>query len=296
MGRFASTVALYEKFRPPYPPEFFRTVVEKLKLTPQHSLIDLGTGPALLALGFAPYVGRLTGVDPEGAMLAAAGESAKRAGRDVTLIQSKAEDLPQDIGRFDLVTIGRALHWMDHTKLPALFERLVAPHGAIAVCRASSARGDRNPWFETYEEVRRKWSDPKLLADPRHSDRAYRDLGTVLGGSAFHVTDKIRIETTHEVSVLDLVQRVLTFSPSSPDAVGDNVDAMLADVEAQLLPFARDGVVTEVVVSVADVARRQSQATGSSPSPGGKVRTPAGLTPIRARSAPPAIAASPRRH
>jgi SAM-dependent methyltransferase len=255
MGRFASTVALYEKFRPPYPPEFFRAVATKLKLTKQQSLIDLGTGPALLALGFAPYVGRVVGVDPEPNMLAAARESVKRAGRDVTLIEGKAEDLPQDIGRFDLVTIGRALHWMDHEKLPALFARLVNPEGHIAVCRSSTAR-DQNPWFETYNEARRAWSDPQLLRQTHEGDRTGRDFGAVLEPSEFHIAEKIRIETTHEVSVLDLAQRVLTFSPSSPEAVGDKADDMLRDVEARLAPFARDGVVTEVLVTIADVARR----------------------------------------
>ena len=79
MGRFASTVSLYEELRPPYPPQFFRTVAQKLKLSKQHALIDLGTGPGLLALGFAPYVGRIVGVDPEPAMLAAARSAAERA-------------------------------------------------------------------------------------------------------------------------------------------------------------------------------------------------------------------------
>ena len=256
MGRFASTVALYEKFRPPYPPEFFREVAQRLKLTKQHSLIDLGTGPALLALGFAPYVGRIAGVDPEPAMLAAAHESAKRAGYELTLIEGKAEELPQNIARFDLVTIGRALHWMDRTKLPSLFARLVNPEGNIAVCASSTARS-QNPWLETYEEARHAWSDQRLLRDSHRGERMDQRLAAALEGSEFHVTKRIRIETTHEVSVLDLAQRMLTFSPSSPDAVGDDVDAMLRDVEARLLPFARDGVVTEVLVSVADVARRK---------------------------------------
>ena len=256
MGRFASTVALYEKFRPPYPPEFFREVVERLKLTKQHSLIDLGTGPALLALGFAPYVGRVVGVDPEPNMLAAARESVKRSGRDVTLIEGKAEELPQDIGRFDLVTIGRALHWMDREKLPALFARLVDGEGNIAICASSTARGGQNPWFETYNEARRAWSDPHLLRQTHDGDRTTRDFSAVLEPSEFRIAEKIRIETTHEVSVLDLAQRVLTFSPSSPEAVGDKADDMLRDVEARLEPFARDGVVTEVLVTIAHVARR----------------------------------------
>ena len=79
MGRFATTVPLYEKLRPPYPAEFFRNVAQRLRLGKEHALIDLGTGPGLLALGFAPYVGRIVGVDPEPAMLAATKKAAADA-------------------------------------------------------------------------------------------------------------------------------------------------------------------------------------------------------------------------
>src|ERR1700754_4723968 len=150
MGRFATTVDLYERFRPPYPPAFFSEVARHLALTKRHALIDLGTGPGLLALGFADHVGRVVGVDPEPKMLAAARQRAEQAGREVTLVEGRAEDLPEDIGRFDLVTIGRALHWLDESTLGPLFERLVAPGGVVAVCASSSATDGRNAWLEEY--------------------------------------------------------------------------------------------------------------------------------------------------
>jgi ubiquinone/menaquinone biosynthesis C-methylase UbiE len=84
MGRFSTTVPLYEEFRPPYPLEFFRNVAERLGLSRKHALIDLGTGPGLIALGFAPYVGRIVGVDPEPAMLAAARQAAAHSARHFT--------------------------------------------------------------------------------------------------------------------------------------------------------------------------------------------------------------------
>ena len=127
MGRFASTVALYEELRPPYPPAFFRRVAGQLELRSDHALIDLGTGPGLLALGFAPYVGRIVGVDPEPAMIAAARTAAARVSRTLTLIEGKAEELPTDLGSFDVITVGRALHWMDRDATLALFERLARP-------------------------------------------------------------------------------------------------------------------------------------------------------------------------
>src|SRR3981189_3625290 len=113
MGRFATTVPLYGELRPPYPAEFFRNVAQRLRLGNQHALIDLGTGPGLLALGFAPYVGRIVGVDPEPAMPEVAARAAARAGHDLALIESAAEALPREVASFDVVTIGRALHWMD---------------------------------------------------------------------------------------------------------------------------------------------------------------------------------------
>src|SRR3954451_8866418 len=165
MGRFATTVALYEQLRPPYPPSFFREVAQRLGLDKQSALIDLGTGPGLLALGFAPYVGRIVGVDPEPAMLAAAKQAAERAGQPFTLIAGKAEDLPDDVGRFDVVTIGRALHWMDREATLARLERLVAPEGLILVCASYTAMDGRNPWLDDYHSARRVWSKESLWSE-----------------------------------------------------------------------------------------------------------------------------------
>jgi ubiquinone/menaquinone biosynthesis C-methylase UbiE len=250
MGRFATTVPLYEKLRPPYPAEFFRNVAQRLHLGKEHALIDLGTGPGLLALGFAPYVGRIVGVDPEPAMLAAARKGAADASKAITLIESKAEALPGDVGKFDVVTIGRALHWMDVDAVAALFERLVAPDGTILVCSSNPAADGRNPWLDEYNKARCSWSVP------RTAERYHGRLGAVLQNTRFHITEAITVETSHKLRVSDLAQRVLTFSSSSPAVLGKKAEAMLRDVERRLFPLSCEGFLTEVVVSTAQVAKR----------------------------------------
>ena len=252
MGRFATTVPLYAQFRSPYPPAFFRTVAQKLSFSKQQALIDLGTGPGLLALGFAPYVGRIVGVDPEPAMIAAAKEAATRAGAAFTLIEGRAEQLPPDIGTFDVVTIGRALHWMDRAAIAALFERLVAPNGVIIVCSARSAGDGRNPWLAEYNEPRRFWSGGN------GGEHQRQDLAAVLAGTRFRLAETITVESSHALSAHDLAQRVLTFSTSSPEVLGDKAEAMLRDVEQRLRPFSRDGLIGEVVLSTAEVARQRA--------------------------------------
>ncbi len=87
-------------------------------------------------------------------------------------------------------------------------------------------------------------------------ERIYRDLAAFFRGTRFHVTDLIRDETSHEISVSDLARRVLTFSSSSPEVLGDRAEAMLRDIEQRLRPLSRGGVVTEVFAATAQVARR----------------------------------------
>lgn len=256
MGRFASTVDLYEELRPPYPPAFFRNVAETLKLSKRHALIDLGTGPGLLALGFSPYVGRVVGVDPEPGMLAAAREAAARAGVDLTLIEGKVETLPREIGAFDIVTIGRALHWMDRTATLQRFEELLVRDGVILICSSVTAADGKNAWLAEYNAARRARSAPHLWAESGTGNPSRRDPSPFFENSPFHIAEQIKTESHHAIRVNDLARRVLTFSSSSPEVLGDRVPAMLADVAQRLEPFSRDGVITETFAALAHVVRR----------------------------------------
>ncbi|MET4257447.1 SAM-dependent methyltransferase [Bradyrhizobium sp. S3.12.5] len=256
MGRFASTAPTYEHLRPPYPGAFFRSVAQKLGLSERCALIDLGTGPGLLALGFAPYVGRIVGVDPEIAMLEAARQAAARAGQELTLIAGKAETLASEIGTFDIVTIGRALHWMDRNATLARLDGLVARDGAILICASFSVTDGRNPWLDGYNEIRRRWSPANLWEAAGRGTRTHRDLPAFFRGSAFAPTELVTVETHHMVSMQDLAQRTLTYSSSSPEALGDNVEAMLHDVESHLASFSRDGAIAETIVSTAQIVKR----------------------------------------
>src|SRR5581483_6315636 len=126
----------------------------------------------------------------------------------------------------------------------------------IVICASFSARDGSNPWLEGYDTARRGWSDHELLSGSRRGEHAHRNPDDVLGPLGFGVVETVWVEATHEVSAADLAQRVLTFSSSSPAALGDRADAMLADIEARLLPFARDGILKETLLSAASVARR----------------------------------------
>jgi predicted RNA methylase len=107
MGRFASTVAYYESARPPYGAAFFATVAGALGFERDQRLLDIGTGPGILAIGFAPFCRAAVGVDPEPAMVEAARSAAAHAGVAVKFIEGRFEDLAAGLGTFPCAGMGR---------------------------------------------------------------------------------------------------------------------------------------------------------------------------------------------
>jgi SAM-dependent methyltransferase len=246
MGRFETTAQTYAAHREPYPPEFFSTVAAALHLDGREALIDLGTGPGLLALGFAPYVGRIVGIDPEPAMIAEARRAAAAAKVAFLLIEGRAEDVAADLGPFDLVTIGRALHWMDRDATLAAFDRILAPGGRILICGSSPFADELNPWRPAYESVLVAWGETR-------AGRHHRLHENWFEGTRF--AEIAKVTTTHRRAIgpQDLVERALTRSTSSPAVLGSRIQAFRADMLAALTPFFRGGVAQEVIEARATV-------------------------------------------
>jgi SAM-dependent methyltransferase len=246
MGRFASTVAYYESARPPYGAAFFYEVAVKLGFDRSQRLLDVGAGPGILAIGFAPYCGEIVGVDPEPAMIEAARSAAARAGVAAKFIEGRFEDMGRSLGAFDVVIIGRAIHWLDPEPARTALDRVVAPRGRILLCNAESVKDGRNPWLDSFNAVRDCWKD----------DRPAYDLDAFFAGGRFVPSGTIRVEAANAVHIERLADRVLSMSTSSPDRLGEQVPAMRSAMSDALAPFAAAGVVEEIVEARAEVFER----------------------------------------
>jgi hypothetical protein len=91
--RFQGAVPYYERYRLGYPERLIRRVVALLGLRPGDAVLDLGTGPGLLAVPFARAGMAVTAADPEVLMLEAAAAAADAAGQHLTLWQGGSYDL-----------------------------------------------------------------------------------------------------------------------------------------------------------------------------------------------------------
>lgn len=240
MGRFETTASTYAAKREPYPPAFFATVADRLALSGQEALIDVGTGPGLLALGFAPYVGSVVGVEPEPAMAAEARRTAAEAGIAFPVVDGRVEDVAADFGRFDLMTIGRALHWLDREPALAAFARLLEPQGRILICGSSSLRGEANPWHAAYEDVLRGWGEGRGGRHRRLHEHWF-------DGTGYSQIADIRVAHEQVITPDALVERALTRSTTSPAVIGPRIEEFRAELLATLAPFFPEGAAREAL-------------------------------------------------
>jgi SAM-dependent methyltransferase len=246
MGRFASTVAYYERARPPYGAAFFAAAAREIGLDRSQRLLDVGSGPGLLAIGFAPTCGEVVGVDPEPAMIEAARAAAARAGVKVKFIEGRFEDVAAGLDAFDVVTIGRAIHWLDPERARAALDRVVKRGGRILVCHASSVEDGRNPWLGAFKAVRDRWRD----------DRPKHDRDVFFAGGPFVQRETMSVETATRIPAERLADRILSMSTSSPERLGNEVAGMRSAMREALAPFAADGMIEDIVEARAQVFER----------------------------------------
>jgi len=246
MGRFASTVEFYTLYREPYSPEFFRVVAERVGLNGTGALLDVGCGPAPLAIGFASFVANCTGLDPEPGMIEAAKAAAKQTGTHLILRQGRIEDFAAG-ELFDVVTIGRTLHWLDRRSALNVLERIVSTQGHILICYATSIETPATPWLKPYQEICRIWSEDPEREVYRLKARDWFE------GSPFSELDGVSVTQTQHVSVADLIGRALSKSNTSPAFLGERQADFEAAIRTTLEPFSQEGELQEEIVAVATV-------------------------------------------
>ena len=252
--RFQTAAAHYLAGRPPYPDALMARTVELVGLSPSDRLLDLGCGPAQLALAFAPFVGAVVAMDPEPEMLRLA-RAAARGVANVEVVEGRSDTLDPSSGRFKAVVIGRAFHWMDRAATLEALDQLIEPGGAVVLF------GDDHPdypqnrrirdytaWLETFsgdDKVRQH----RLSSDyPRHP--------AVLLDSPFSRLEQIAIIERRPVSLQVLTDRALSLSSTSRARLGDRADELVAELGRRMAAWEAEGPMEEVLSSFALIARR----------------------------------------
>ena len=260
-GRFRTAAAHYALGRSAYPPEVIADAARAAGLTRSDRILDLGTGPGLLALAFAPYVGSVLAVDPEPEMLRIAEEAVRGAGARVEVRPGSSETIGPDWGRFRAVTMGRSFHWMDRAETLRRLDALVEPGGVLLLFNDTLAEHPENAAIRAFSEVVERYSADDRERMERRSPY-WQNHETVLRASPFSDVERRVALHRGSITVDLLIHRALSMSATSESRLGPRVENMIAELRATLAPFATRGPLVEWLDWVVLIARRPRPTSG----------------------------------
>lgn len=248
----------YTVGRKPYPPLVAEALREALGLDGRGRLLDVGCGPGSLTLLLAPLFGSAVGVDADAGMLAEAARTAQARGLSTVEWRClRAEELPGDLGTFDVVTFAQSFHWMDQPVVARRVRPMLAEGGAWVHVGATTHQGV--PGDDPLPYPRPPWDDIKaLVADylgtTRRAGRGTLPEGDrsgeedVMRAAGYRGPERIEVRWEQEVATRtldEMVSAVFSLSGSTPHLFGDRVDAFEEDLRALLTRTSADGLFAE---------------------------------------------------
>ncbi|MDR3529238.1 MAG: class I SAM-dependent methyltransferase [Rhodopila sp.] len=252
-GRFRELAGFYTTGRPTYPRLLARRVADLVGLDGSQTVLDLGTGPGFLALDFHPFGGKVIGVDPEPEMLRAAQRNAAKAGAEIAFVLGSSNDLGPQFGRLHLVTIGRAFHWMDRPRTLEALDALIEPTGGVALFQESYPVVPVNDWHASFQAILDHYGAEDPARDRTHGNKNHE---VVLLNSAFSHLERIAVLEQRRTSIEHLVDRSLSYARAWQGRPDSRLKDMALEVRDALTPYAKDGMVPEVLEGTALIARR----------------------------------------
>ena len=210
VGRFTDRVENYVRYRPGYPAGVIGLFRDKMSLTPDDIVADIGSGTGISARQFVENGNIVFGVEPNDAMRAAAEEYLKEFLRFRSVNGTSTATTLGDRS-VDIIVAAQAFHWFEPEGTKMEFERIIKPGGYVALIW-NERQLDSTPFLRGYEQLLLKYATDYQKV--RHENVTQAALNGFLG-------DGFERETFDNVQVLDLAQltgRLLSSSYTPADS------------------------------------------------------------------------------
>jgi ubiquinone/menaquinone biosynthesis C-methylase UbiE len=126
---FGSAADVYERARPGYAPEAVAWACERLGISAERTVLDIGAGTGKLTRSLVPTGARLIAVEPLDEMRAKLVEAVPGA----EALAGTAEELPLPDASVDAVVCAQAFHWFRAELALPEIHRVLRPGGGIAL-------------------------------------------------------------------------------------------------------------------------------------------------------------------
>jgi len=167
-ARFSDRVDDYVRYRPDYPPALIEWLQREQGVDAAWRVADVGAGTGISSKMFLDAGYRVTAVEPNAPMRAAA-ERWLQAYENFDAVDGKADATGLPDASVDLVTVAQAFHWFDQETTRREFARILRPRGLAAIWW-NSRRLTGTRFLEGYEALLQQFGTDYASVAERYAD------------------------------------------------------------------------------------------------------------------------------
>jgi SAM-dependent methyltransferase len=232
---YKGSAQFYARGRMPYPQALADALRDELSLDGAGRLLDVGCGPGPLTIVLAPLFAEAIGIDADAAMVA---EATRHAPANATFRRLRAEELPADLGTFDVIAFAQSFHWMEQMRVAATVHAMLRDGGAFVTVGATTHEGEGNVPRAAIKELIRSYVGPGRRAGQSivSDEGPPWNARVALDAAGFGEPREIDVPAgqTYERSEDDIVASVFSQSSSAPHLFGERLDMFEHDLRALL--------------------------------------------------------------
>lgn len=249
---FAGAAPYYARHRLPYPTALIDLIIDSFGLGGESRALDLGTGTGQVALPLAARCAEVVAADISAEMIAEARAAGARAGREnIRWLVLPAEEVSPALGRFRLVTIAQAFHWMDREAVLTRVMPLLGPGGGIALLGMSTIWGAPEPWAQLATAVVRRWlGEERRAGAGSHRDTqasGHRPFEEILADAGFVGVRRGEYRYEHSWDADGIIGYLYSTSYCSPTLLRDRRAAFEAQLRRELLALEPGGAFVQAI-------------------------------------------------
>jgi ubiquinone/menaquinone biosynthesis C-methylase UbiE len=178
--RFSSRVENYVKYRPGYPPAILDLLARECRLTKESAIADVGSGTGILTELFLKTGNRVSAVEPNQEMRAAA-ERSLGGHPGFKSVAGTAETTTLPAQSVDIITASQAFHWFHRERTRREFVRILKPDGWVVLIW-NDRKTASSTFLKAYEELLQLYATNYATIDHKQIDanviRAFFEPGT----------------------------------------------------------------------------------------------------------------------
>lgn len=258
---YRGAAAAYDRYRLPYPAAMTADLVRRAGVSGRGRLLDLACGTGQLAFPLRRWFAEVWAVDLEPDMVKVVqAKAAAEQARNLRPVLSKAETLGAPPGYFELAVIGNAFHRLNRDLAASRILGWLQPGGHLALCWSSQPWDGEQSWQRALAAVSDRWK-AALGAEDRipagwAEARSSRPDSRVLCDAGFELAGSFDFAIEHRWTVPELAGLIRSTSFLPAVVLGDQAAAFDADLAASLGPENEDGVLTDTVSFICELARK----------------------------------------